>query len=175
MTTIHRNHTFLYDGVLYQCSRLGPYGGGDDAWTVYRVRDGRTIDDGDAFDRLSDIRAWVDQAAANGWPLIADDDPEPDPEPLYRLRADRGSQIRYVVRIGDGTRENPDRAVGHLWRTSRDDRRAPWAYRLRLRVGQQVLHLEGEAASRRAAELEVGVIIRGALAGRPVEEFRPAP
>lgn len=68
-TVIHRNHTFEYQGDAYQCTRQGPYGSGDSVWEVYRVRDGRTINDG-IFYELSEIRAWVDSARVNGWPLI---------------------------------------------------------------------------------------------------------
>jgi hypothetical protein len=65
---IHRDLTFEFDGEVYQCQRQGPYGSGDDAYEVYRVRDTAPV--GEMFDRLSDIRAYVERAAANGWPLV---------------------------------------------------------------------------------------------------------
>jgi hypothetical protein len=70
----------------------------------------------------------------------------------YRLRTVNGSRINYVVRVAD-------RAVGRMWRTHRDDRRAPWAWRIRMSAGAHVYDLTGEAPDQAAAEVEVGSVI----------------
>ena len=61
----------------------------------------------------------------------------------------KGSRTNYVIRVDD-------RAVGQFWRTSRDDRRAPWAYRIRMGAGSFIYDLSGNADSRTAAEVEIG-------------------
>lgn len=69
-TVIHRDHTFEYDGETYRVSRGGDYRSGW-GWEVWRERDGAFVYDD--FDRLSQVREYVDEHRANGWPLV----PEP--------------------------------------------------------------------------------------------------
>lgn len=78
------------------------------------------------------------------------------PDRPFKLRTVNGSRIKYVIRV-DG------RAVGHLWRTSRDDRRSPWAYRIRIARGFFVYDLAGNGDTRTAAEAEVADHIRKIL------------
>lgn len=78
------------------------------------------------------------------------------PDRPFKLRTVNGSRIKYVIRV-DG------RAVGHLWRTSRDDRRAPWAWRIRMVRGFFAYDLAGNADTRSAAEAELGDTIRKVL------------
>lgn len=78
--------------------------------------------------------------------------PAPPARP-FKLRTVNGSRTNYVIRV-DG------RAVGQFWRTSRDDRRAPWAYRIRYARGLFIYDLSGNADTRTAAEAEIGNHIR---------------
>lgn len=75
------------------------------------------------------------------------------PDRPYRLRTVNGSRLKFVIRV-DG------RAVGHLWRTARDDRRAPWAWRIRMVRGSLVYDFAGHDDSRSVAEAELADTIR---------------
>ena len=70
------------------------------------------------------------------------------PDRPFKLRTVKGSRTNYVIRVGD-------RTVGQFWRTSREDRRAPWAYRIRMTRGFYVVDLSGNADTRTAAEVEI--------------------
>jgi len=67
-TIIHRDQTFLFDDETWHVQRGGPRGSGDEAYQVYRDSDG--MDVLALFDRLSDVREYVDECRANDWPLI---------------------------------------------------------------------------------------------------------
>ena len=64
---IHRDKTFWYAGEMYHVQRLGPVGSGDDMYEVYRDSDLAVVG---YFDRLYDIRDFVDEAGRMNWELV---------------------------------------------------------------------------------------------------------
>jgi len=70
-TVIHRDRTFEYNGDVYGVHKQAPRASGDNVYLVYRVRDGREVP-AESFDSLAEVRAWVDESRANGWPIIED-------------------------------------------------------------------------------------------------------
>lgn len=69
MARISREKTFMYDGELWHVSGGGPgTPNADFGYGIWRDRDGASPET-ESFFRLSDVRDYIDECAANGWPL----------------------------------------------------------------------------------------------------------